>query len=229
MTKAVLRLKNITKNFEQGGKTLEILKGVDLELEKGEVVALVGASGSGKSTLLQIAGLLDHPTDGEIFIGDIAAHDASDDKRTALRLGELGFVYQSHHLLPDFTAYENVAMPMVIDGVPKKIVKEIATERLSELGLGDRQDHYPSQLSGGEQQRVAIARAISNEPNILFADEPTGNLDEATSARVMEKLIDTVRRTGLAAIIATHDRSIAEKMDRTLILSEGKLVETKKT
>lgn len=228
MSDVVLKLKNITKTFHQGEKTLEILRGVDLELKRGEVISLVGASGTGKSTLLQIAGLLDHPTEGEIWVGDCAAQCASDDKRTELRLGELGFVYQFHHLLPDFTALENVSMPMIIAGVPKAMVKKLATERLSELGLGERLEHYPSQLSGGEQQRVAIARAIANEPNILFADEPTGNLDEATSARVMENLIETVRNTGLAAIIATHDHSIAEKMDRMLTLSEGKLIESSK-
>ena len=226
MNDVVLKLKGITKSFHQGDKTLDILRGVDLELKRGEVVSLVGASGTGKSTLLQIAGLLDHPTSGEIFIGDVAAHTAPDDQRTALRLGELGFVYQFHHLLPDFTAFENVAMPMMVDGVPKKIIKKLASERLMELGLTERLDHYPSQLSGGEQQRVAIARAIANEPSILLADEPTGNLDEATSKRVMDKLLETVRRTGLAAIVATHDRSIAEKMDRTLTLSEGRLIES---
>ena len=226
MNDVVLKLNGITKTFHQGEKKLEILKGVELELKRGEVVSLVGASGTGKSTLLQIAGLLDHPTSGEILIGDCEAGSANDDKRTELRLGELGFVYQFHHLLPDFTALENVAMPMVIAGVSKSMVKKIATERLLELGLKDRLDHYPSQLSGGEQQRVAIARATINGPSILFADEPTGNLDELTSKRVMDNLIDTVRNTGLAAIIATHDRSIAEKMDRMLTLSEGKLVTT---
>lgn len=225
MSDVILKLKNITKSFVQGEKTLEILKGVNLELKRGEVVSLVGASGTGKSTLLQIAGLLDHPTSGEIWIGDCEAQSSSDDKRTALRLNDLGFVYQFHHLLPDFTALENVSMPMIIAGVAKGAVKKRARERLAELGLADRVEHYPSQLSGGEQQRVAIARAIANEPAILFADEPTGNLDEATSARVMTKLIETVRSTGLAAIIATHDHSIAEKMDRMLTLSEGQLIE----
>ena len=226
MNDAILKLKNVTKTFHQGEKTLEILKGVNLELRRGEVVSLVGASGTGKSTLLQIAGLLDHPTSGEIWIGDCEAQSSGDDKRTALRLNDLGFVYQFHHLLPDFTALENVSMPMIIAGVAKGAVKKRASERLADLGLEDRLEHYPSQLSGGEQQRVAIARAIANEPTILFADEPTGNLDEATSARVMTKLIDTVRKTGLAAIIATHDHSIAEKMDRKLTLSEGKLQES---
>lgn len=225
MSDVILKLNNITKSFVQGEKTLEILKGVNLELRRGEVVSLVGASGTGKSTLLQIAGLLDHPTSGEIWIGDCEAQSSNDDKRTALRLNDLGFVYQFHHLLPDFTALENVSMPMIIAGVAKNSVKKRARERLAELGLADRVEHYPSQLSGGEQQRVAIARAIANEPTILFADEPTGNLDEATSARVMTKLIETVRSTGLAAIIATHDHSIAEKMDRMLTLSEGQLIE----
>jgi lipoprotein-releasing system ATP-binding protein len=228
MNDVVLKLKGITKTYHQGDKKLEILKGIDFELKRGEVVSLVGASGTGKSTLLQIAGLLDHPTKGEIWIGDCEVQSASDDKRTALRLGELGFVYQFHHLLPDFTALENVSMPMIIAGVPKAMVKKLATERLAALGLEDRKEHYPSQLSGGEQQRVAIARAIANQPTILFADEPTGNLDEETSARVMANLIDTVRNTGLAAIIATHDRSIAEKMDRMLTLREGKLIESKR-
>jgi len=223
MSKVVLQAKGIKRDFQNGETLLSILKGVDLTLHAGEVVALVGASGTGKSTLLQIIGLLDKPTQGSVHIDGVAVDFSDDKKRTALRSNALGFVYQAHHLMTDFTALENVMMPMLIAGYSKKEAREKAINLLGMVNLAERLDHAPSKLSGGERQRVALARAISNDPHILLADEPTGNLDEGTSDRVMEALLKTVRQTGLAAIIATHDSQVARKMDRVLMLSDGKL------
>jgi lipoprotein-releasing system ATP-binding protein len=217
----VLTIENLKRSFTQGDKTVHVLKGIDLYLNKGELVALVGASGSGKSTLLQIAGLLDHPTEGQVVINDRSLSDANDRERTNARKGELGFVYQFHHLLPDFSAIENVMLALDIAGLPRKEGKERAENILVKMGLKDRLDHIPAELSGGEQQRVAISRAIVTKPSLLLADEPTGNLDEATAARVFEAFVDLVREEGLTALIATHDMNLADKMDRRLILREG--------
>ncbi|TNE65909.1 MAG: ABC transporter ATP-binding protein [Alphaproteobacteria bacterium] len=218
-----LALRAIRKEYVQGHKSLEVLRGIDLDVRSGELVALVGASGSGKSTLLQIAGLLDRATSGTITIGGEDASTMRDDGRTRLRQQKLGFVYQFHHLLPDFTALENVQIALRIKGLSEKTAATEAKDILGYMGLADRLDHAPSQLSGGEQQRVAIARAVSGGPVLLLADEPTGNLDEDTAARVFELFVRLVRERGLAAVIATHDRSLAAQADRQLHLREGLL------
>lgn len=223
MTDTILKLKNIHRHFYQGHKDLHILKGVDFTLQKGEVVTLIGASGSGKSTLLQIAGLLDHKNAGEVVIDGQACSALSDNKRTRIRRHDVGFVYQFHHLLPEFTALENVLLPQVIAGVSKGEARKRATAILEKLGLGDRVDHRPSELSGGEQQRVAIARALVGKPKILFADEPTGNLDEATGNGVMNELLRLSREEGISALIATHNNELAKKMDRCVTLHNGLL------
>lgn len=225
MSKAVLKLEGIEKAFRQGHKVVEVLKGIDLTIQAGELVGLVGASGSGKSTLLQIAGLLDPTDSGAVSIGGMNATSLKDDARSGLRQSQLGFVYQFHHLLPDFTAVENVAMALRIGGVAEKVANEQATELLVRVGLEDRLEHTPSELSGGEQQRVAIARALIGNPVLLLADEPTGNLDENTAGRVFELFVELVRERGLSALIATHDTTLAAKMDRRLILREGTLHE----
>ncbi|WP_417463606.1 ABC transporter ATP-binding protein [Kordiimonas sp.] len=225
MSKAVLKLEGIEKAFRQGHKVVEVLKGIDLTIQAGELVGLVGASGSGKSTLLQIAGLLDPTDSGVVSIVGMNATSLKDDARSGLRQSQLGFVYQFHHLLPDFTAVENVAMALRIGGVAEKVANEQAAELLVRVGLEDRLEHAPSELSGGEQQRVAIARALIGNPVLLLADEPTGNLDENTAGRVFELFVELVRERGLSALIATHDTTLAAKMDRRLILREGTLHE----
>lgn len=222
--KPTLKLEKISKYFYQGSQKLEVLKEVDFELKKNEVVALVGPSGSGKSTLLQIAGLLERPNAGRIFLNDMDCSTASDAVRTSLRRDYLGFVYQYHNLLGDFDALENVVLPQLIAGQKKKEAIEKATWLLERLGLKDRLKHRPAELSGGEQQRVAIARALANTPKILLADEPTGNLDPNTSDNVFFELLDIVKETGLSALIATHNMDLAGKMDRKVVLSNGKLV-----
>lgn len=219
----VLSMTDMYRTYHQGEKSLEILRGVDLEIDEGEVVALVGVSGSGKSTLLQIAGLLDTGFDGEFSLFGKPVASLAESERAETRLKGLGFVYQRHHLLPDFTAAENVMMPLLIAGVTSTEAAASARELLTELGLADREDHYPSQLSGGEQQRVAIARAMVGQPKLLLADEPTGNLDWETADRVMTLMLKQVRKRGLSALIVTHDRDIAARMDRALHLVEGKL------
>lgn len=218
-----LQLNTITRTFTQAHKIIDVLKGVDISITGGELVALVGASGSGKSTLLQIAGLLDKPTSGSVIINDTPVADLSDDKRTAIRRGELGFVYQFHHLLPEFTAIENVALAARINGSNDKESTEKAKEILCKIGLEDRLEHVPAKLSGGEQQRVAIARALVTKPSLILADEPTGNLDEETAARVFDLFVELVRDLGVSAFIATHDKSLAKKMDRQYFLKEGLL------
>ena len=223
MSEAVLRLTGIERRFRQGTALLQILKGADLTLETGELVALVGPSGSGKSTLLHIAALLERPTAGEVEIDGRACSKLPDAERTGLRRNRIGFVYQFHHLLADFTAVENVMLPQLLAGRGKRRGRERAALLLDRLGLGDRLDHRPGRLSGGEQQRVAIARALANGPGLILADEPTGNLDPATSGRVLDLLIEIVRETETAAFIATHNPAIAAAMDRTLELHEGKL------
>jgi lipoprotein-releasing system ATP-binding protein len=223
MSSIVLQLTGIERRFRQGTAELNILRGADLTLETGELVALVGPSGSGKSTLLHIAALLERPTAGEVTIDGRACAKLSDSDRTGLRRNRIGFVYQFHHLLADFTALENVMLPQLLAGKSKAEAKTRATELLSRLGLADRLDHRPGRLSGGEQQRVAIARALANRPGLLLADEPTGNLDPKTSAQVLDLLVEIVRETDTAAFIATHNPDIAAAMDRTLELHDGRL------
>ncbi len=220
-----LELKQISKHYYQGGQKLEVLKELDLKLVPNEVVALIGPSGAGKSTLLQIAGLLDRPTSGEIFIDGQDCSKASDCVRTSIRCNYMGFVYQYHNLLSDFDATENVMIPQLIAGVKTNSAKEKAQWLLSRLGLKDRMTHRPNELSGGEQQRVAIARALANTPKLLLADEPTGNLDPNTSDNVFMALLDIVKETGLSALIATHNMELAGKMDRQLQLTDGKPVD----
>jgi len=219
----VLEMRGVKRNFHQGYKTLEVLRGVDLTIESGELVALVGASGTGKSTLLQVAGLLDSHFTGKLSIGGKDASQLSDQASSTFRRENLGFIYQFHHLLADFTALENTALPLRLNGEGEKAAKQAATEILADLGLEDRLDHIPAKLSGGEQQRVAIARAIVTKPALLLADEPTGNLDEETAERVLDLFLKIVRERGLAAIIATHDKSLAARLDRQLQLREGLL------
>ena len=226
---SILQLKNISKHFYQGDQKLEVLKGLDLDIKTQEVVALVGPSGSGKSTLLQIAGLLERPNSGEVFLNGTDCSSASDALRTNLRRDYLGFVYQYHNLLSDFSAIENVVLPQLIAGKNKKEAKDKAEWLLVRLGLKERLKHRPAELSGGEQQRVAIARALANTPKLLLADEPTGNLDPTTSDNVFLELLNIVKETGLSALIATHNMELAAKMDRQVTLKDGKLVGGSKT
>jgi len=219
----MLELLGIERRFRQGTEELSILKGADLSLRGGELVALVGPSGSGKSTLLHIAALLERPSTGEVTIDGRACSKLSDAERTGLRRNRIGFVYQFHHLLPDFTAEENVMLPQLLAGASRGQARSRARELLGRLGLAERLDHRPGKLSGGEQQRVAIARALANRPGLLLADEPTGNLDPKTSANVLDLLVEIVRETDTAAFIATHNPDIAAAMDRTLELFEGRL------
>ena len=218
-----LELKGINKTFKQGENVLEVLQNVNLKIKPKEVVALIGPSGSGKSTLLQIAGLLEQPTDGEVFVNGELCSGNNDDIRTYLRREYLGFVYQYHNLLPDFDALENVILPQLIAGKKYSEAEEKSRWLLNRLGLSDREHHRPAQLSGGEQQRVAIARALANTPRLLFADEPTGNLDPNTSDNVFLTLLEVVKETGLSALIATHNIDLAHKMDREVTLKDGKL------
>jgi len=220
-----LELKNISRSFKQGNQKLDVLRGVNLEITKGEVVALIGPSGSGKSTMLQIIGLLDQPTGGEIYLNGQKCSKSSDALRTSLRRDYLGFVYQYHNLLPDFDAVENVMLPLLIAGANPALSQERAVKLLKRMGLAKRLKHRPAELSGGEQQRVAIARALANTPKLLLADEPTGNLDPNTSATVFAELIAIVKETGLSALIATHNMELAQQMDRVVTLQNGKLVE----
>lgn len=220
----LLTVQGLEKLYQQGGKTLHILQKLNVRLRGGEITALVGPSGSGKSTLLHILGLLDTPTDGQIIIGDQIVGKMRDKARTRLRNKMIGFVYQFHHLLPEFSALENVAMPLIIGGANMTEARDRAEHYLTAMGLAQRVKHRPAQLSGGEQQRVAIARALVNQPKILLADEPTGNLDPDTSKEVFEILLDQVRTRGIGALIATHNIALAEEMDRILELKGGKLV-----
>jgi lipoprotein-releasing system ATP-binding protein len=220
-----LRLQDVTRTYKQGTGALEVFRGINLTLRQGELVALVGPSGAGKSSLLHMAGLLEAPTSGEVYIGGVPASTLPDAERTRIRRDTIGFVYQAHHLLPEFSALENVVMPQRIAGKRREDSERDARHILTHLGLGERLTHRPSQLSGGEQQRVAIARALANRPRILLADEPTGNLDTRTSGGVFEALVDLVRSEGLAALIATHNLELAARMDRALILHEGKLID----
>jgi lipoprotein-releasing system ATP-binding protein len=221
----VLRLSDITRRYKEGEGQLEVFSGLNLSLKAGEIVALVGQSGAGKSSLLHIAGLLEAPTSGEIVIDGTVTSKLSDTERTRIRRGTIGFVYQAHHLLPEFDALENVVLPQMIAGKSRADAAREATRILELMGLGKRLTHRPSQLSGGEQQRVAIARALANAPRILLADEPTGNLDPRTAGGVFDTLISVTRSEGLAALIATHNFELASRMDRALLLHQGKLVE----
>ncbi len=227
MNKApLLRLAGLSKQFVQGGKTLSIFEGLDLHVAPGEIVALVGQSGSGKTTLLQMAGLLDRPSAGEVWFDGYATSTMSEKQRTQLRAEAIGFIYQFHHLLPEFSATENVAMGAIIQGRSQKKANERASKLLHSLGLGERLSHRPAQLSGGEQQRVAIARALMNRPALIFADEPTGNLDPATAQGVFDLLLAQVRQRQMGALIATHNLELASKMDRVLTLKDGILSES---
>lgn len=221
----VLALRNVSRAYPQGRGVLDVFKNLSLRLFPGEIVALTGPSGAGKSSLLHIAGLLEAPTDGEVLIAGRDCSRLNDVERTEVRRDRLGFVYQFHNLLPEFSALENVTLPQLIAGRPVHQAEKEARRLLGQLGLGQRLDHRPGQLSGGEQQRVAIARALANGPALLLADEPTGNLDPRTSARVFEVLLEIVRAEGRAALIATHNPALAARMDRTLKLEDGRLVE----
>ena len=223
MSEPVVRLTVLTRSFEQGGVRIDVLRGVDLTVAPGEVVALLGPSGSGKSTLLQAVGLLEGGFGGKIEIVGTDATALSSDERTALRRDRIGFVYQFHHLLPDFNASENVVLPQLVAGTERGAAKARAEELLAALGLAERLDHRPSQLSGGEQQRVAVARALANKPALVLADEPTGNLDEATADKVLGQFLELVRGTGSAALVATHNERLAARMDRVVRLHEGVL------
>ena len=225
MSDAVLSLRSITRTYKQGEETLRIFAGADLDVFAGEIVALVGPSGSGKSSLLQIAGLLEAPDEGEVWVAGREAVALSDSRRTAIRRGEIGFVYQFHNLLPEFSALENVVLPQMIAGVPRRRAEAFATELLTRMGLAERAVHRPAELSGGEQQRVAIARALANRPRILLADEPTGNLDPKTAKMVFGELMNICRNQGVAALIATHNLDLASHMDRVVLLHEGRLHE----
>jgi lipoprotein-releasing system ATP-binding protein len=221
----VLRLENVSRHYREGEKgDLEVFSDVSLALNAGEVVALVGQSGAGKSSLLHMAGLLEAPSGGEIYINGMAASRLPDAERTRIRRDTIGFVYQAHHLLPEFDALENVILPQMIAGKARKDAAAEAARLLISLGLGQRLTHRPAQLSGGEQQRVAIARALANKPKILLADEPTGNLDPRTAGGVFDALIAITRAQGLAALIATHNHELSLRLDRSLTLDQGKLV-----
>ena len=221
MSETVIKLTELTRSFEQGGVRIDVLRGVNLSVNAGEIVALLGPSGSGKSTLLQAVGLLEGGFGGTIEIAGTDATTLSSDARTALRRDRIGFVYQFHHLLPDFNAQENVVLPQLVAGSSQGDADERAVELLSALGLGERLDHRPSQLSGGEQQRVAVARALANKPALVLADEPTGNLDEATADKVLAQFLELVRTQGSAALIATHNERLAARVDRVVRLHEG--------
>lgn len=218
-----LSVQDVRRTFVQGDRRLDVLRGISLDLRPGEIVALVGQSGSGKSTLLHIAGLLERPDEGEVVVDGKAVGKLGDHERTLLRRRFLGFVYQYHHLLPEFSAIENVMLPQMLNGATRGVARRRAAELLSMVQLAERLDHRPGRLSGGEQQRVAIARAVANAPRVLLADEPTGNLDSTTAEAVFRQLLGLVRETGMAALVATHNPELAARMDRTVILKDGVL------
>ena len=224
MSDLLLELNALEKAYHQGRPNqINVLNGANLDVKRGEIIALVAPSGAGKSTLLHIAGLLDTPDAGEVkFQGEIL-NSISDRKRTAIRRREIGFIYQFHHLLPEFSALENVMLPQLANGQSRSLAKSRAAELLSKVGIAERADHRPAELSGGEQQRVAFCRALANAPKVLLADEPTGNLDQTTSEQVFETLVSVVRQTGLSAVIATHNPQLAAQMDRTVTLKNGML------
>jgi lipoprotein-releasing system ATP-binding protein len=222
---AVLKLDRLVRTFRQGERRIEVLTGASAELHPGEAVALVGPSGAGKSTLLHIAGLLETPDGGHVFVNGRDCSGMNDKDRTRVRRVEMGFIYQFHQLLPEFSALENVVIPQLINGRGRKRAALHARNLLTTLGLADRVDHRPAELSGGEQQRTAIARALANRPRLILADEPTGNLDPHTAQHVFESLLSLIRGTGLAALIATHNLDLARRMDRVLRMADGQLVE----
>ena len=224
MNKPVLELASIKKSFSKGSSNkIEVLKGVDLQLFPGEIVALVAPSGAGKSTLLQIAGLLDKPLSGKIFIDGQEIQNEGDNLLTMIRRREIGFVYQFHHLLPEFSSRENIDLPQLANGFPSKDAQRRSNELLDLVNLSNRSNHRPAELSGGEQQRIAICRALANKPKIILADEPTGNLDQNTTLSVFESLLKIVKKTNLAALIATHNLDLAKRMDRVVELIDGKI------
>ncbi len=221
----ILQLKNVCRSYHEADRELTILKDANFTLMRGEMVALVAPSGAGKSTLLHTAGLLEKPDSGDVILGKISCAQLDDDERTAMRRNDLGFVYQFHHLLPEFTALENVMVPQMLRGLSSKVASQRAQNLLDYMRIGPRSSHRPSELSGGEQQRVAIARAVANAPLVLFADEPTGNLDPSTSSYVFQALEALVRQSGLSALIATHNHDLARRMDRCVTLKDGKIVD----
>jgi lipoprotein-releasing system ATP-binding protein len=227
MAGPVLELIGIDRVYRTAAGELPVLKGTDLRLNAGELVGLVGPSGSGKSTLLHTAGLLERPEAGKVMLDGIDCLSLDDKGRTAIRRSKIGFVYQFHHLLPEFNAADNIAMPLMIAGVKKKAAREKADSLLEIMGLADRGHHQPGQMSGGEQQRVAIARALANDPRLVIADEPTGNLDPVTTERVFATLIKMVKNEGAAVLVATHNFALTQHMDRVLTLQDGKLVDYK--
>lgn len=222
---AVLKLSGVVRQYKSEGGVLRVLEGADLTLNQGELVGLIGPSGSGKSTLLHTAGLLEKPEGGEVYLEGENCMTLNDAGRTRLRREKLGFVYQFHHLLPEFNARDNVAMPLMVGGMTRRKAREKADILLAEMGLSERLKHQPGQMSGGEQQRVAIARALVNDPRLVIADEPTGNLDPATTERVFESLIRMARSEGAAVLVATHNMALTRHMDRVLTLKDGKLTE----
>ena len=227
MSVPVLELRGVVREYRSEAGVLRVLDGADLVLNPGELVGLVGPSGSGKSTLLHTAGLLEKAEDGTVLLEGEDCTRMSDNGRTRLRRDKLGFVYQFHHLLPEFNARDNISMPLMVGGVPRRVARDKADTLLEEMGLSDRADHQPGQLSGGEQQRVAIARALSNDPKLVIADEPTGNLDPATTDRVFASLVRMARNEGAAVLIATHNHGLTQHMDRVLTLADGKLTDFK--
>ncbi|WP_417668996.1 ABC transporter ATP-binding protein [Roseibium sp.] len=222
---AALALVGVIRSFEEGEHELQVLRGIDFAIQPGEMVALVAPSGTGKSTLLHIAGLLEHPDGGDVYIGGRNCSDLSDEERTAIRRHDVGFVYQFHHLLPEFTALENIMMPQMIAGLAKGEAATRAQELLEYMRMGPRGSHRPSELSGGEQQRVAVARAVANAPRVLLLDEPTGNLDPETAHYVFEALKALVRASGVATLFATHNMELAAQMDRCVTLRDGHIAE----
>jgi lipoprotein-releasing system ATP-binding protein len=223
MSDPVLSIRGLERSYVTGAGPLTVLRGVDLDVMPGEIVGLIGPSGSGKSSLLHAAGLLEHPNAGRITVLGRDCSDLADRERTRVRLASIGFVYQFHHLLPEFSALDNVALPLMIAGRSRSQARARAGELIGELGLSARSQHQPAQMSGGEQQRVAVARALANSPRLLLADEPTGNLDPHTSGAVFENLYDLARRTGVAAVVATHNLELARHMDRVFALKDGHL------
>jgi lipoprotein-releasing system ATP-binding protein len=221
----VLRLERLERSYTQGNRRIDVLKGTSASFYPGQTVALLGPSGAGKSTLLHIAGLLERPDKGSVVINGVDCGELPDKEQTRVRRMQVGFVYQFHHLLPEFSALENVVLPQLILGLTRDQAETRAKELLRSLGLEERWDHRPAQLSGGEQQRVAIARAVANDPKVLLADEPTGNLDPHTAERVFEQMLKLVRESGVAAVVATHNLDLAARMDRTLRLMDGILIE----